>query len=146
MGTGREVPLRVVVVDPPPGVTFAVQRGRADLLAPRETTPTSVVFDLAVRVDGLTRGGRPRFLGPLTQGPPDGRFLYVNSGTLAGQAESCFTRRAKVPLGSIAPSQVDEVLREPGARLEARIEGRAADGGPACATVPLLGGGWSLIR
>jgi hypothetical protein len=145
MRTGREVPLRVVVVDPPPGVAFAVQRGRGDLLAPSETTPT-VVFDLAVRVEGLTRGGRPRFLGPLTQGPPDGRFLYVNSGTLAGQAGSCFTRRAKVPLGDIAPSQVDEVLREPGARLEARIEGRAADGGPACATVLLLGGGWSLIR
>ncbi len=41
------------------------------------------------RADGL-----PNFLGPFVQGPPVGLFVYVNSGTLAGQSDSCWTRRS----------------------------------------------------
>ena len=30
--------------------------------------------------------------------------------------------------------------------VEGSIQGRAIDGGPACATVPLLGGGWVVAQ
>jgi hypothetical protein len=39
-----------------------------------------------------------------------------------------------------------EALATPGAVIEARIAGTAKDGGPACATVGLLDGGWRVVR
>ena len=145
MSAGQELRLRIAVLDPPAGVTFKVQRGNADLEPPSSVSSSAIVFDLSVRVDGVTRGGHPRFLGEYTQGPPDGRFIYVNSGTLAGQADSCFTRRAKVPLAGIPEALVERAVNTPGALLEARFQGRGRDGGPACASVSLVGGGWHLV-
>jgi hypothetical protein len=85
-------------------------------------------------------------LGDFALGPPAGRFVYVNAGTLAGQADSCWTRRAKVKTAGITPALVDETLATPGAVLEARIAGAGRDGTPCCATVPLLDGGWRVVR
>lgn len=83
-------------------------------------------------------------LGPYAQGKPDDRFIYLNSGTLAGQPESCFTRRAKIKTSGITWKLVEQALADE-AIVEAHIEGRARDGGPCCATVPLLRG-WKISR
>ena len=71
------------------------------------------------------------------------RFLYICSGTMAGQSGSPWTRRAKVPLNGIV-----ELLPAPGLGpmpplLQGRISGLARDGGPACASVRVLEG-WVL--
>ena len=129
--------LRFVVVAPPAGVTFAVQRGRADLLAPSRVTSDSLVFEFSVSVADAT-AQPPRLTGEFTQGPPASRFVYVNSGTYAGQAGSCWSRRAKVPLSGISSRIVQSVLSTPYDIVEAHIAGTGRDGGPACATVPLL--------
>jgi hypothetical protein len=128
--------LRIVVVLPPAGVTFAVQRGRCDLLAPSSVTPESLVFEFPVSVADAT-SRPPRLTGEFAQGPVAGRFVYVNSGTYAGQADSRWSRRAKVPLTGITPALLKSVLGLPHAVLEARFNGTGRDGGPACATVPL---------
>lgn len=138
----REIPVRITVVHPPEGVTFRLQQRRTDLIAPARVTDESLSFDFALRVAGDRTTERPNFRGACAQGPPAGRFVYINSGTLAGQAGSCWTRRAKVQLSGISWELIEQVLSSPGAALEARIAGTGRDGGPACATVPLLGGGW----
>jgi hypothetical protein len=140
-----EIPIRVRIVRPPRGVRFRVQRGRADLDEPVLTSDREISFDLTVRVGDARPDGLPNFLGPYAQGPPTGRFLYVNSGTLAGQSDSCWTRRAKVPFRGVTWAMVEEVIAGAGKVLEARIAGTAGDGGPACATVPLLDGGWQVV-
>lgn len=134
--------LRIVVEKPPPGVRFAVQRGRADLLAPSSTLPQSLVFDFPVLVADAA-AQPPRLTGEFAQGPVAGRFIYVNSGTYAGQADSCWSRRAKVPLAGITPALVQAALDAPRGMLAATIAGTGRDGGPACASVPLLSA-WSL--
>jgi len=134
-GAQAELTLRIVVRRPPPGVTFAVQRGSVELLPPSANLPDALVFDFTVRADGVTSGGQPRFLGPCTQGPPTARFVYVNSGHRAGQAGTRWDRRAKIPLAGITTQMVGEVLETPGARLETEFEGTGKDGGPTCATV-----------
>jgi hypothetical protein len=140
----RELPLRIVVRHPPPGVTFALQRGRAELVAPSSALAGALTFDLGVRV-APGKGGAPNFLGPYAQGTPADRFVYVNAGTYAGQAETCWSRRAKIKLGGIGWELVEEALGTPGAVLEARIAGTGRDGGPCCATVPIVGG-WHVTR
>lgn len=140
-----ELPLRIVVLRPPTGVTFAVQRGRFELLPPSAATRDSLVFDFTVRV-GSGKDGVPNFLGPYAQGTPADRFVYVNSGTSAGQTGSCWSRRAKVRTRGIGWEMIEEVLATPGAVLEARFEGTGRDGGPSCASVPLVEGGWRVVR
>ena len=141
----RELPIRIVVLRVPPGVTFAIQLGKNELLPPSRATDGSLIFDLRVRVSERKGGGSPAVLGPYAQGKPDDRFIYLNSGTMAGQTESCFTRRAKIKTGGITWKLVEQTLGTAGAVLETQIEGRAGDGGPCCATVPLLGG-WKVSR
>jgi hypothetical protein len=135
-----EVAFRITVVNPPRGVTFRLQRGRAELVAPSRETATSISFDFTLRV--APGDGAPRLLGQFAQGPPAARFVYVNSGRQAGQAESCWDRRAKVHLRDILPSLIEQAASS-GAAIETQIAGTGRDGGPACATVPLIGG-WRI--
>jgi hypothetical protein len=127
-------------------VAWAVQSGRSDLIEPSSRTDALIAFDVTVRVGSPRPDGQPTFLGRVTQGPPTERFVYVTSGKRAGQPDSCWDRRAKVALKGITPQLIAAVQQQPGARLEARVAGTAADGGPACATVPLLDGGWRIVE
>jgi hypothetical protein len=140
----HELPIRVTVLRPPPGVTFAIQRGKDELLSPSKVGADSLVFELSIRVSQRKAGSAPNVLGPYAQGKPDDRFLYLNSGTMAGQEDSCWTRRAKIKTGGINWKLIDQALATARAVLEVQIEGRAKDGGPCCATVPLLTGGWRV--
>ena len=133
-----ELSLRITVRHPPTGVAFAVQRGRAELLAPSVRTPDALVFDFSVRVGAAAAGVSPRFLGPFTQGPPAARFVYVNAGQSAGQSESCWNRRAKIPLGGITAALIQATARTPGGRIETELDGTGTDGGPTCATVKTI--------
>ena len=143
-----EVPLRITLVAPPSGVTFCLQRGRDELIDARRSTGADLSFDFTVRVRPASGKDPMVFLGPFTQGPPATRFVYVNSGTMAGESASAtaWTRRAKIPLAGITASMVEMALAKRGYRIEARIQGTAGDGGPACATCRPLGDGWSVIR
>lgn len=136
--------LRITVVNPPPGVRFQLQRGRRELEPAVRTSKTAMTFEFDVRV-GKRPTGEPNFLGPFVQGPPAGRFVYVNSGTLAGQADSCWIRRAKVPLTGITWALIERA-RAAGSTLETEIAGTGRDGGPTCATVPLRSGGWRVAE
>lgn len=138
----HEIPIRIKVVDPVQGVTMKVQRGKDELLPPSEVLAEAVSFDFEVTVDVTIEG--LNFLGKYAQGPKSQRFIYVNSGTYAGE-HSIWGRRAKVSLLSITEEQVAEVIACPGARLEAAIFGEARDGGPMCASVPVLGG-WKVEK
>jgi hypothetical protein len=123
--------LRIVVVAPPPNVTFCIGSKRGGFPGQVRSTGHDLMFEVVARVK------EGRLLGDEIQGPPTARFVYVASGTLAGDAASCWTRRAKVPLSGITPAMMAK-----GGTLVAKIAGVAKDGGPACASVPLLGGKW----
>jgi hypothetical protein len=145
-GGVAQITLRVVVLHPPDGVVFRMQRGRDDLVEPVAAGDGALVFEAAVRVGGRRADGGPNLLGPFAHGRPDDRFLYINSGTYAGQADTCWSRRAKVRLGGIGWELAERALRDPDTVLQARLEGTAGDGGPVCAGVTLLDGGWRAVR
>lgn len=79
----------------------------------------------------------------LAQGPTTGRFLYLDIGKLAGQADSQWERRIKVPLTGITWELIEKVSSDPKLVLEAQLPGTGKDGGPSCATVQPIGG-WKL--
>lgn len=136
------LPLRIVVIEPPPGVVFAIQHGRDELSGVTLADGSDLSFDLSARVGDEKE---PNFLGPFVQGPKGGRFVYVNSGTLAGQKDSPWERRAKVSLQGITRKMIKDLEKLANGILEARIFGRAKDGGPCCASVPILHDGWRVV-
>jgi hypothetical protein len=139
-----ELPLRIVMLAPPQGVAIAMQRGatgKGDLVQPAAVSAEGLVFEFGVRADLSAADKPPRLLGPFVQGPPETRFVYINSGRYAGEEHPVWGRRAKVPLKGLTRELI--LGRVAGERLEARIAGRSRDGGPACASVPLLAPGWT---
>jgi hypothetical protein len=136
-----QIPFRVVVTDPLPGVSMRVQQGKDDLLPPTDVSASDVSFEFDITVD--VTDGPLNFLGGYAQGPKDTRFVYVNSGTYAGQTETCWARRAKLPLMSITRKQIEMVLKTAGSCVEARMRGVGKDGGPTCASVKGLE--WNVV-
>src|SRR6266705_4795042 len=45
----------------------------------------------------------PNFAGPFVQGPAGERFVYIDIGTYAGQTNTPWSRRLKIPLSGICP-------------------------------------------
>lgn len=129
----HELPFRIIVKNPPAGVFMKVQHGKFGLLDPSSVEGPSMSFDFHVSVD--LSAETPNFLGPFAHGPKSERFLYVNSGSYAGQPGTQWNRRAKLPLGSISRADVEGVLSTGGSRIETTIEGTGRDGGPVCASI-----------
>ena len=63
----------------------------------------------------------------------------------AGEVHPNGDIRIKVHLSSITWAQIDQVAGMDGV-LEAVVQGTGRDGGPSCASVPLVGGGWAVRR
>lgn len=143
----RTIPLRITLVNPPREVSMLQQLGKDDLVAPASASVDHLSFDFTVSIANEPSASvPPNFRGPFVQGPKHSRFTYINSGTYAGDHESRWGRRAKIPLTGITWELIDQLLTESNQILEARIEGSAKDGGPVAATVPLIGGSWRVIK
>jgi hypothetical protein len=137
-----EVPFQIAIKAPIDGVAMMIQKGSDELVAPSVSNEDELIFDISIR--GIFEGESPNFLGEFAHGPKDGRFVYVNSGTLAGETASCWTRRAKLSLMSITKVQVEKVLFDNRLVLKTTINGRGRDGGPVCASVKGLV--WSVEK
>ena len=143
----QEINLRIVLVKPPAGVDFAIQNGRGRIYEPMQKQRSAgrdLLFEFTVNVKGDRKSSAPQFSGPVVQGPPAERFLYVDIGTLAGQEDSCWSRRMKIPLRGITWDMIDWLLNNPRSVLEASAPGTGRDGSPTCATVKPFDG-WKLV-
>ena len=140
----HEILVRINVLNPPAGVTMCVQEGRYDLLSPSRIGRKKISFEVPLNVD--VSSDRPNFLGKFAQGPKHARFLYVNSGTYAGQTGSCWGRRAKISLMNITNEQVSELLLSPDSMLEISFQGTGRDGGPVCGSIPKGIADWTIIK
>ena len=134
----RTLNLRIVLISPPAGIDFGLQKGRGasyETVRKQRSRGGNLTFEFAVGIRDVRDGAVPSLTGPFVQGPPGDRFIYVDVGTYAGQTGTTWSRRIKVPVKGITWEIVDSC-----AVLEARIPGMGRDGGPACATVRPEGG------
>lgn len=142
------VPVRIILVDPPPGVDFGIQEGKGNdykTIAIQRSKTGNLVLECTINVKGNRDDGPPNFAGPISQGPPTGRFIYIDIGKSAGQFDSCWQRRIKIPLETITLEMIDSVLEKSKRFLQATIPGTAKDGGPSCATVK-PNDGWKVAK
>ena len=133
----QELTLVIILESPPPGVDFGLQEGSGNDYQTVQTQRSKhgdLRFEFKVRVrEG--KDGQPNFLGPFAQGPAPQRFVYIDIGTYAGQKNTPWSRRLKVPLRGITWDQIKKAKV-----LETRVPGTGRDGGPSCATVKPFAG------
>ncbi|HSB26933.1 MAG TPA: DUF5990 family protein [Pyrinomonadaceae bacterium] len=133
----RELNFLIILERPPAGVDYALQEGSGNNYKTVQTQ-RSVGQDLTFRFSARVRegkDGKPNFLGPFVQGPTHERFVYLDIGTYAGQPNTIWSRRLKIPLRGITWEMIDK--KQP---LETRVPGTAKDGSPTCATVKPFAG------
>ncbi|MFN7115846.1 MAG: DUF5990 family protein [Saprospiraceae bacterium] len=137
--------LRIVLEKPPVGVAFGLQKGSGnqyEVLQTQSSRSEDLQFECTVQVKA-EQAEAPNLLGPFVQGPKNGRFIYLDIGTLAGQPGSVWSRRLKIPLQGITWAMVEQMLANPDLILETRVPGTGNDGTPNCATVKPFDG-WHL--
>ena len=141
----QEARLRIVLNTPPAGVDFGLQVGRGarcEIIQKQRSAGKDLSYEFAVEVRTGRDGAARDFFGPVVQGPPGARFIYLAIGTYAGQ-DSPWSRRLKVPLSGITLEMLQRLAKDPPAVLETRVQGTGRDGGPNCGTVTPFGG-WKL--
>lgn len=142
----NELNFRIVLQKPPIDVDYGLQMGHGskyEVVQRQRATGEDLTFEFTVN----TKAGKDSsidFSGLFVQGPVGGRFIYINIGASAGQINTPWNRRLKVPLIGITQSEIDELLKMRAA-LETYVPGTGKDGGPNCATVkPFVG--WSVVK
>ena len=129
----HELTLRIVLEHPPAGVDFGLQHGRGSgysTVQTQRSTGGNLLFQFTVRPKLSAKAGQLGFTGPFVQGPASAQFVYIDIGTYAGQTDTLWSRRLKIPLGGITAECINaqEIL-------ETKVAGTGRDGGPSCATV-----------
>ncbi len=143
----QEIPLRIILESPPPGCVFGIQKGsgsKYETLQKQMSDKQDLQFDFTISVKAGDTSST-NFLGPFVQGPPAERFIYIDIGTYAGQADTAWSRRLKIPLKDISPAIIKLLLADPNNILETKVPGTGKDGGPNCATVKPFAG-WHVTK
>ena len=141
-----ELTFRIILETPLAGVDYGLQKGRGndyEVVQKQRSRKGDLRFEFDVRIkDG--KDGQPNLLGPFVQGPSHERFVYLDIGTYAGQTDTPWSRRLKIPFRDLTWNLVKEATR--GRKvLETRVPGTAKDGSPTCATVKPFAG-WKLSK
>ncbi|MDQ3683171.1 MAG: DUF5990 family protein [Bacteroidota bacterium] len=143
----REVTLRIVLESPTPGVDYGLQEGKGidfKTIQTKRGNGENLEFECSVRVK-IADNNIPVFLGSYAQGPANERFIYIDIGKFAGQKDSCWDRRLKIPLRDITMEIIQQVLSNPKQQIETVVAGSGKDGSPNCGTVKPFNG-WKIKK
>lgn len=99
-----------------------------------------MIFEFSILIkEDTEKKDLPKLSGEFVQGSTD-KFVYIGIGTYAGQFDSAWSRRLKVPLTGITWKQIEQLYNNPTATLETYVPGTGKDGSPNCATVKPFAG------
>ena len=141
----QELTIRIILESPPTGVDFGVQKGsgnKYETILKQRSGKSDLCFEIKISVKE-SKTSLYDFAGPYVHGPANERFIYVDIGTAAGQVNSAWTRRLKIPLRDISSETIKQILADSSLVLETKVPGTGRDGGPNCATVKPFAG-WYL--
>ena len=116
-----EIPLRIVIENPVPGVLHSLQAKDGHLLDPRRSVAgESLAFDFPIRV-----APGPKFFGDqVRREGPQRRFVYIRVGQSAGDLASPWSRRMKIDIHDMDQKLLDRAAAGEGV-LEIVVNGRS---------------------
>ena len=143
----HEVSFRIILEGPPTGVDFGLQKGGGsnyETILRQRSNGQDLYFEFKTRVKA-GKENIPTFTGPFVQGPSNTKFVYIDIGTAAGQTDSIWSRRLKIPLTGITWDMIRQLPSDSTYILETKVAGTGKDGGPNCATVKPFNG-WKIAN
>lgn len=142
-----EITLQIILTRPTPDVLYALQKGSGnnyETVQKQMAVSDDLSFKFTIKVKGArSKDKLPKFSGSYVQGPSDNKFVYIDIGTYAGQTNTIWSRRLKIPITGITWEDIDSLTRNQNSIMETRVPGTGKDGGPNCATVKPFEG-WNL--
>lgn len=142
-----ELELEIILLSPTPDVCFGLQKGSGahyETVQKQMSKSANLSFKFTIKTRGdQIKDATPKFFGDFVQGPSNGKFIYIDIGTYAGETNSIWGRRLKIPLVGITWQTINELTVNPKLILEAQVKGTGKDGSPNCATVKPFDG-WRL--
>jgi len=137
-----EITLQIILIKPTPKCVFGLQKGSGNNYETvQKQIPTSddLTFTFTIKVKGdKLKDKLPKLSGSFVQGSGDNKFVYIDIGTYAGQSDTIWSRRLKIPLTGITWSDIDSL--QGNSMLQTTVPGTGKDGGPNCATVKPFAG------
>ena len=134
-----ELTLQIILIKPTKEVDFGLQQGAGndyETIQKQRSTGQDLFFKFPIKIKGERKKDLlPKFSGSFAQGPAANKFIYIDIGTYAGQTNTGWSRRLKIPLTGITWEDIDKLISNPHLILEAIVPGTGRDGGPNCATV-----------
>ncbi len=144
-----EITCNIILLNPTIGVDFGLQKGSGSVyetIQKQRAAGNDLNFNCLVIIKGdKEKDATPKFSGPFVQGPATQKFIYIDIGTCAGQIDTIWNRRLKVPLTNITWKMIDEILAVNNCKLQTVVPGYGKDGGPNCATVKPFDG-WKVVK
>ena len=142
-----EITLQIILTRPTPDVLYALQKGSGnnyETVQKQMAASDDLSFKFTIKVKGdRSKDKLPKFSGSYVQGPSDNKFVYIDIGTYAGQTNTIWSRRLKIPITGITWEDIDSLTRNQNSIMETHVPGTGKDGGPNCATVKPFEG-WQL--
>jgi hypothetical protein len=95
----HDLPIRIILESPPAGVDFGVQKGKGnqyETIEKQRSNNNDLSFEFKISVNE-SQTSLPSFTGPYVQGTLNGRFIYIDIGTCAGQIDSVCLPISKIP-------------------------------------------------
>lgn len=140
--------LRITITKPNTDTDFGLQKGSGnayEIIAKQHSVGEDVSFNFEIKITGdRDKDTLPKLSGPFVQGPAGGKFVYVNIGTYAGQLNSIWAGRMKVPLTNVTWNMADALLANPKLILATTVPGTKPNGSPNYATVKPFEG-WKVV-
>jgi hypothetical protein len=143
----QEITLRILLEKPPSDVDYALQKGSGnnyETILKQRSKEQDLYFDFSIKVKA-NKENNLTFAGPFVQGPAGNKFVYINIGASAGQTNSVWNRRLKVPLSGINENMIRTLSANSNHILETKVPGTGKDGSPTCATVKPFNG-WKIVK
>jgi len=140
------ITFKVLLLQPTPAVIFGLQKGSGndyETIQKQQAYSEDLSFHFSIRIKGdRNQDEFPKFSGEFVQGPAGNKFIYLDIGTYAGQQESPWSRRLKIPL-TITWENIDQLAVSTDSFMETQVPGTRKDGSPNCATVKPFSG-WQV--
>jgi hypothetical protein len=133
------------LLDPPAGIDYALQKGSGngyECVQKQRSLGKPLIFNFPVTVKINEK--EFSFGGPHVHGPSKEKFIYLNIGGSAGQHDTIYNRRLKIPLYTIEANTISQALQNSNS-FETSVAGTAKDGTPSCATIKPFAG-WKLVK
>jgi len=140
-----EITFQIILINPTPEVMYGLQKESGstyETIQKQIAKANDLIFKFSVTVKGdESKVILPKFSGIFVQGPKTSHFVYIDIGTSAGQLNSIWSRRLKIPLTGISWEDIESLSSKD--IFETSVPGSSKDGSPNCATVkPFLG--WKI--